>query len=554
MKVEGDGCLDMRILYCRICWMNYYRGIHNDFSYYGGSNDDKFEFYNFLPHMDKYIGFVEPKGSIHVENLGAGKTDEYAENVLVVWIATSPEKGTRIVGWYKNATVYRDFQSIPEEYLNIRDDKRINLYNVSAEEAVLIEPDKRDFIIVKGPGRKNIWYGRDEINTEVFDYIESYNIDKKTTELEGIIQENYDVFEKDYHRTIEKGINSFREEYPKNGQILQKKLTGDGIIAFFSRLKELVAYDGQILKYDSINEEKTSDVAYHIAMLILNEDNKDLYFLEISEAARLLSIYYPEKYLSITDEDAIELALDDLGLLKREDQSIWMNHNLLRKWIEKRIGRFTDDSILQNYVFVRCLKKWLGIEDLSEKESEYTKLNPIDSKIQKEYETIDYEENVALQDREEYADSGDIEPLEYSHKPQPKVFIEKQDAMGRSMPVRNPAKKRNAMILAGYKCENNSNHKTFISKGTGKPYVESHHIIPMEYYNDFKYSLDVEENIVCLCSNCHNEIHYGINNESIVRKLFEARRELLHDAGLDVTETELLKAYRTSTTNNEGID
>ncbi len=548
----------MRILYCRICWMNYYRGLENDVSYYGGSNDDKFEFYNFLPHLDKYIGFVEPQGSIHVERLGAGKTDDYAEDVLVVWLATSPEKGTRIVGWYKNATVYRNFQPIPGKYLKVRDDERINLYNISAEEAVLLDPDNRDFIIESGPhrpGRKHIWYGEEELNAEVLDYIESYDIDNKTSEIEEIIRENYDAFEKDYHSTVEKVVNSFKEEYPKNGQILQKKLIGDGIRSFYNRLKGLVAYDGQILKFDDhFNEENTSDIAYCTAMLILNEDNKDTDLIDTNIVARLLSIYYPEKYLNITDEDAIELALDDVGLLKSENLSVWEKHLLLRKWIAKKIGILTDDPIFQNYVFVRCLKKLVGIEYLMEKQIEYAKLNPLESEIHREYEAIDHNENEDLQSHDVDSGTDDLEHPEYSREPQPRILLEEQDAKGRPMPLRDPAKKRNAMILAGYKCENDPNHKTFISRGTGKPYVESHHLIPMEYYNDFEYSLDVEENIVCLCSNCHNEIHYGVNNADIVRKLFMARRELLHDAGLDITEDELLKAYRTNVDDSKTSD
>ncbi|MCR5023733.1 MAG: HNH endonuclease [Lachnospiraceae bacterium] len=538
--------------------MNYYRGLENDVSYYGGSNDDKFEFYNFLPHLDKYIGFVEPQGSIHVERLGAGKTDDYAEDVLVVWLATSPEKGTRIVGWYKNATVYRNFQPIPGKYLKVRDDERINLYNISAEEAVLLDPDNRDFIIESGPhrpGRKHIWYGEEELNAEVLDYIESYDIDNKTSEIEEIIRENYDAFEKDYHSTVEKVVNSFKEEYPKNGQILQKKLIGDGIRSFYNRLKGLVAYDGQILKFDDhFNEENTSDIAYCTAMLILNEDNKDTDLIDTNIVARLLSIYYPEKYLNITDEDAIELALDDVGLLKSENLSVWEKHLLLRKWIAKKIGILTDDPIFQNYVFVRCLKKLVGIEYLMEKQIEYAKLNPLESEIHREYEAIDHNENEDLQSHDVDSGTDDLEHPEYSREPQPRILLEEQDAKGRPMPLRDPAKKRNAMILAGYKCENDPNHKTFISRGTGKPYVESHHLIPMEYYNDFEYSLDVEENIVCLCSNCHNEIHYGVNNADIVRKLFMARRELLHDAGLDITEDELLKAYRTNVDDSKTSD
>ena len=96
------------------------------------------------------------------------------------------------------------------------------------------------------------------------------------------------------------------------------------------------------------------------------------------------------------------------------------------------------------------------------------------------------------------------------------------------------------MVLAGFKCEIDSTHETFISRSTGKQYVESHHLIPIEFHADFENSLDVEENIVCLCSNCHNRIHYGVDNAILIKQLFAKRKELLHDVGLNVTENQLL--------------
>ncbi len=34
-------------------------------------------------------------------------------------------------------------------------------------------------------------------------------------------------------------------------------------------------------------------------------------------------------------------------------------------------------------------------------------------------------------------------------------------------------------------------------------------MIPISKYKDYNYSLDVMENIVSLCSHCHNLLHYG---------------------------------------------
>ena len=44
-------------------------------------------------------------------------------------------------------------------------------------------------------------------------------------------------------------------------------------------------------------------------------------------------------------------------------------------------------------------------------------------------------------------------------------------------------------------------------------FVEVHHLIPMEKQNDFEDSLDVPENIVALCPNCHRKIHLASKSE-----------------------------------------
>ena len=86
-------------------------------------------------------------------------------------------------------------------------------------------------------------------------------------------------------------------------------------------------------------------------------------------------------------------------------------------------------------------------------------------------------------------------------------------------------------------------HKSFISKATGLPYMEAHHLIPMEYYNNFDVSIDVEENIISLCSNCHREIHHGKDASVIVKKLYEQRKPYLQKAGIDISLKQLLVWY-----------
>lgn len=108
---------------------------------------------------------------------------------------------------------------------------------------------------------------------------------------------------------------------------------------------------------------------------------------------------------------------------------------------------------------------------------------------------------------------------------------------------RNPAIAKESMIKAEYNCEIDRSHQTFISFVTNKNYVEAHHLIPMKYQVNFKYSLDVPGNIVSLCPNCHREIHHSKNKIDIISNLYHERIEQLKKFGLDIDLIELIKAY-----------
>lgn len=111
---------------------------------------------------------------------------------------------------------------------------------------------------------------------------------------------------------------------------------------------------------------------------------------------------------------------------------------------------------------------------------------------------------------------------------------EKGSAMeikGRMVPTRNKTKAENALARAGFSCELGG-HETFLRRKDNITYTEPHHLIPLHCDNLFEYSLDVEANIVSLCSNCHNKLHYGAEAEAVLRELWEMRENELKAAGL----------------------
>ena len=131
---------------------------------------------------------------------------------------------------------------------------------------------------------------------------------------------------------------------------------------------------------------------------------------------------------------------------------------------------------------------------------------------------------------------------QYSGKPKEKQ--DQQEASGRRYYPRNHSTAVNALIMADFKCEYNNAHETFIRRKDGHPYTEPHHLVPLSYSGEFPVSLDVEENIVSLCSTCHNHLHYGKDIVPLLKKLFLEREEHLRKAGIAITFEQLLKMYK----------
>jgi len=103
---------------------------------------------------------------------------------------------------------------------------------------------------------------------------------------------------------------------------------------------------------------------------------------------------------------------------------------------------------------------------------------------------------------------------------------------------RKPAIAKEALIKAEYKCQLDPSHKTFISAYHGNNYVEAHHLIPLKYQDDFKYSLDVPGNIVSLCPNCHRLMHHAPIEErnKCAQLLFDFKEADLGKFGIKLTQ------------------
>ncbi len=97
-----------------------------------------------------------------------------------------------------------------------------------------------------------------------------------------------------------------------------------------------------------------------------------------------------------------------------------------------------------------------------------------------------------------------------------------------------------------FKCEIDEFHTTFVSENGQVPFMEAHHLIPMEFQSKYDSSIDVPENIVSLCPNCHRSIHHSIRSTrlEILKLLFEKRRQLLFSKrGLMLEFEKLISFY-----------
>lgn len=135
----------------------------------------------------------------------------------------------------------------------------------------------------------------------------------------------------------------------------------------------------------------------------------------------------------------------------------------------------------------------------------------------------------------------DDTPFEYDNTPEKPREKSKVSAYAypRSKKVAN-----NALKHAHYLCEVDASHMLFIRKNSDINYTEPHHIVPLSAQKDFpEANLDREQNVVSLCSHCHNLLHYGADIDPVLLPVYTERKELLEKIGVVVSYEELKKYY-----------
>jgi hypothetical protein len=115
------------VLFTRIGWMKYYNGpLTGDERPKGGGKYNKTgvenQAFNFHKVGGQLFGRFQPQmqaSKIKLQRIVPGTQGDVLNGVLVVFVATDPERGSqRVIGWYRNATLYRNRKSSPPQERN----------------------------------------------------------------------------------------------------------------------------------------------------------------------------------------------------------------------------------------------------------------------------------------------------------------------------------------------------------------------------------------------------------------------------------------------------
>jgi hypothetical protein len=173
-----------KVIFFNVGWMKQYQGDPERESIKGGGkfvdkNNYGHEIFNFLPFNGHMYGYVQPtnskepdflKRTINIDRLGASREDSSVDDVLCVWVALKPEGGgTRVVGWYKNSTIYRKCQESPDpsNRTHRRSDTPFGYYaTAKAEDCTCLPTEERNIKVPRIEsgsktgllGTSNVWY------------------------------------------------------------------------------------------------------------------------------------------------------------------------------------------------------------------------------------------------------------------------------------------------------------------------------------------------------------------------------------------------------------
>lgn len=323
----------MRIIFCNITYIGVIDADKLGKTG-GGDNGENNEAYNFQDYNGKCYGYVSNRGgSLHLERFEkATVNDDSINNVIVIWVAKQGTTGKNvIVGWYKDATLYKYSQ----EYLPFGGIGRDLYFSIEAEskDCFLLPESERKFEIPKaavaqknmGMGQSNIWYAESGYAKTIFiprviEFMESYkegfiNI----VYSEEVLQKTLSMPSMEYQTLIDKGEELSNKDDFYNALLYYNsakkiKETADVLFGVGESLIGLNMFSRAIIAFEdtTIMEGDKEDSLYYLLCLYMNTDqfikavnicDRMLLLVDKRDVESICSIYYYKVYAYNALED-----------------------------------------------------------------------------------------------------------------------------------------------------------------------------------------------------------------------------------------------------------
>lgn len=330
----------MRIIFCNISWLKSYIGVGNDDKLgktggeHVGENKKVHEEYNFQDYNGKCYGYVSNRGgSLHLERFEkATVNDDSVDNVLVIWVAKKGETGKNvIVGWYKDATLYKYSQE-SNPYGGIGRDLYFSI-TANSEDCFLLPEPERKFEIPKstvvskdmGMGQSNIWYAesgyaKNMFIPKVLEFMESYNQGFiNTVYSKEVLEKTLNMEAMVYQPLIDKGEELINKEDFYNALLYYntaRKIndTSDALFGVGESLIGLNMFSRAILAFEDtiIMEGDKDDSLYYLLCLYMNTNqfieavnicDSMLLLVDKGDIESICNIYYYKVYAYNSLED-----------------------------------------------------------------------------------------------------------------------------------------------------------------------------------------------------------------------------------------------------------
>ncbi|MGI6014662.1 MAG: tetratricopeptide repeat protein [Oscillospiraceae bacterium] len=166
----------MNILFCHIAWMHRYHGPDEEDRPVSSTPEEaaahRSTMFQFSQFNRTYYGYAPVSGDMPVEELAeVGAHAPGVKDVTVVWTAVNPETQAHvIVGWYRNAIVYRKYKGLFPTPCNYRE------YNVlcAAEDGCLLATADRTFSVTPHDVKGYVWVANEPEAAAVTAYIDGW--------------------------------------------------------------------------------------------------------------------------------------------------------------------------------------------------------------------------------------------------------------------------------------------------------------------------------------------------------------------------------------------